>query len=315
MKRMFLIVMVFVSVILSYADEIKKPTLMILPSDNWCTQRYFTKSFDNQGTTVKASDYQRAFAEDMELPQVISKVGGVLTNMGYSLKDAEMEIKSLGVKQAEDDVILSKTSGASISETPLDILKRKMKSDIIIQLWWNITKDPAGKIVSFTLEAFDSYTNKRIATATGNSSPTSAAIPVALEEAVKANVKEFDKQLDDWYADQKKNGREIVLTVRCWDNWENDLETEFDGEELTDIIQAWMRDNTVKGSYNLSDGTETFAQFEQVKIPLKDKSGKAMDARAFATSLRKFLQKPPYNITSKVIIRGLGEAILILGEK
>lgn len=255
MKRIFLIVMFIVSVILSYADEIKKPTLMILPSDNWCTQRYFTKAFDNQGTTVKVSDYQRAFAEDMELPQVISKVGGVLTDMGYSLKDAEMEIKSLGIKQAEDDVISSKTSGASISETPLDILKRKVKSDIVIQLWWNITKDPAGKIVSFTLEAFDSYTNKRIATATGNSLPTPAAIPVALEEAVKANVKEFDKKLDNWYADQKKNGREIVLTVRCWDSWENDLETEFDGEELTDIIQSWLRGNTVKGSYNLSDGT------------------------------------------------------------
>ena len=76
-----------------------------------------------------------------------------------------------------------------------------------------------------------------------------------------------------------------------------------------------MRDNTVNGSFNLSDGTESFSQFEQVRIHLKDKNGKGMDARAFATALRKHLQKPPYNITSKVVIRGLGEAILILGEK
>lgn len=288
---------------------------MILPSDNWCNQRYFTQKFDNQGTTVSVPDYQRAFVEDIELPQVISKVGGVLTSMGYSLKDAEQEIKSLGVKQAEDNVLSSKTSGASIAETPLDILKRRMKSDIVIQLWWNITKDSSGKIVSFTLEAFDSYTNKRIATATGNSKPSTAAIPVVLETAVKDNIKEFDKQLDKWYADQKKNGREIALTVRCWDNWENDLETEYNGEELTDCIQQWMRDNTVKAAFNLSDGTESFAQFEQVRIPLKDDKGRAMDARAFATSLRKHLAKPPYNITSKVVVRGLGEAILILGEK
>lgn len=315
-KRTFisLIAFIFLS-ITGLADDVKKPTVMILPSDNWCTQRYFTQSFDNQGTTVKVSDYKRAFTEDMELPQVISKIGGVLTGMGYSLKDAEMEIKSLGVKQAEDDAMSSKTSGASIAETPLDVLKRRMKSDIVIQLWWNITKDPAGKIVSFTLEAFDAYTNKRIATATGNSKPTTAAIPVALETAVKDNIKDFDKQLDKWYADQKKNGREIVLTVRCWDNWENDLETEYNGDELTDVIQKWMRENTVNSSFNLSDGTESFAQFEQVRIPLKDKNGKAIDARSFATNLRKYLQKPPYNITSKVIIRGLGEAILILGEK
>ena len=288
---------------------------MILPSDNWCTQRYFTRSFDDQGSTVKVSDYQRAFTEDIELPQVISKVGGVLTSMGYSLKDAEMEIKSLGVKQAEDNVTSSKTSGASIAETPLDVLKRRMKSDIVIQIWWNITKDPAGKVVSFTLEAFDAYTNKRIATATGNSKPTNSAIPIALEEAIKANVKEFDKQLDRCYDDHKKNGREINLTVRCWDNWDNDLETEYGGEELTDVIQQWLRKNTVNGSFNLSDGTESFAQFEQVRIPLIDDKGRAMDARAFATALRKYLQKSPYNITSKVVVRGLGEAILILGEK
>lgn len=315
MKRILLVAISFVTALLSQADEIKKPTVMILPSDNWCTQRYFTQSFDNQGTNVKISDYQRAFTEDIELPQVISKVGAVLTKMGYSLKDAEMEIKSLGVKQAEDNALSSKTNGTSIAETPLDVLKRRMKSDIVIQLWWNITKDPAGKVVSFTLEAFDAYTNKRIATATGNSKPSAATISVALEEAVKANIKEFDKQLDKWYADQKKNGREIALTVRCWDNWDKDLETEFGGEELTDCIQKWMRENTVNSNFNLSDGTESFAQFEQVRIPLKDKNGNAMDARAFATALRKHLQKAPYNISSKVVIRGLGEAILILGEK
>lgn len=298
-----------------HADVAKKPTLMILPSDNWCTQRYFTQNFDNQGSTVKVPDYQRAFTEDIELPQVISKIGGVLTGMGYSLKDAEMEIKSLGVKQAEDNVLSSKSSGASIAETPLDILKRRMKSDIIIQLWWNITKDQGGRVVSFTLEAFDAYTNKRIATATGNSKPTADAIPVALENAVKENIKDFDKQLDTWYADQKKNGREITLTVRCWDSWDNDLETEYGDDELVDIIQQWMRDNTVNSSFNLSDGTETFAQFEQVRIPLFDQKGAAMDARAFATALRKYLQKQPYDITSKVVIRGLGEAIVILGEK
>lgn len=316
MKQLTFLISFLLTITLSaFSGEVKKPTLMVLPSDNWCTQRYFTQSFEDMGSMVKVPDYQRAFKEDLELPQVLSKVGAVLTGMGYSLKDAEMEIKSLNVKQAEDNAISSKTSGSNIAETPLDILKRRLKSDIVIQLWWNVTKEPEGKIVSFTLEAFDAYTNKRIATATGNSQPTSDAIPVALEKAVKSNLKDFDKQLDKWYSDQKKNGREIVLTVRCWDNWESDLETEFGGEELIDCIQKWMRENSVNGNFSLTDGTENFAQFEQIRIPLSDKNGNAMDARAFATSLRKYLQKSPYNISSKVIIRGLGEAILILGEK
>lgn len=121
--------------------------------------------------------------------------------------------------------------------------------------------------------------------------------------------------MKDWFMEQNRNGREITLNVCCWDNWDKDLEAVFDGQELTDCIQAWLQKHCVRGAFNLSDGTETFAQFEQVRIPLFDDRGMAMDARAFTTQLRKYLQQPPYNITSKVIIRGLGEATLILGEK
>lgn len=288
---------------------------MILPSDNWCNQRYFMTSFSNQGSTVKVPNYQQAFMEDIELPLVISKVGGVLTGLGYSLKDAEQEIKSIATKTAEDNVTFSKTSGAALNETPLDVLKRRVKSDIIIQIWWKLSRDSKGHSASFTLEAFDTYTNKRIATSTGTTKSSKEGIPVLLEQAVKENVKPFDEQMSRWYDEQKKNGREIVLTVRCWDNWENDLETEYEGNELTDCIQDWLAEHTVNAAYNLSDGTETFVQFEQVRIPLLDQRGRAMDARAFATELRKYLQKPPYNITSKVMMRGLGEAIIVLGEK
>lgn len=300
---------------LPVVSQTKKPTIMILPSDNWCTQRYFMTTFNNQGTNVKVPNYQQAFQEDTELGQVISKIGEVLTDLGYSLKDAEQEIKSLGIKQAEDNVTMSKTSGANLVESPLDILKRRIKSDIVIQVWWKLNRDASGNSASFTLEAFDAYTNKRIATSTGTTKPSAGSVPILLGKAVKDNIKPFDKQMDQWYSDQQTNGREISLTVRCWDSWENDLETEYDGDELTDCIQLWLQKNCVNGVFNLSDGTESFAQFEQVRIPLQDEKGKAMDARAFAAKLRKYLQLSPYNITSKVVIRGLGEAVLILGEK
>ena len=313
-NKVFLLFFVLILAI-SAKGQTKKPTIMILPSDNWCVQRYFMTTFNNQGTDVKVPNYQQAFQEDTELGQVISKVGGVLTELGYSLKDAEQEIKSLNIRQAEDNVTMSKTSGANLVESPLDILKRRIKSDIVIQIWWKLNREASGRSASFTLEAFDAYTNKRIATSTGTTKATKDAVPILLENAVKEHVKPFDKQMDEWFSDQQKNGREISLTIRCWDNWEKDLETEFGGEELTDCIQSWMQKNCVAGAFNLSDGTESFAQFEQVRIPLNDEKGKAMDARAFATKLRKYLQQEPYNITSKVIIRGLGEAILILGEK
>ena len=313
MKKLNLLATALLLVSLSTMAQ-KKPTIMILPSDHWCEMRYFMTTYDNQGTKVKTPNYQQAFIEDTEIGPVVSKIGQILTNMGYSLKDAEQEIKSINTKMAEDNVTMSKSSGASLVESPLDMLKRRIKCDILIQISWDLSRSAGGNATTFTLEAFDSYTNKRIATSTGNIQGQ-GSIPDLLSTAVQKNVKPFDKQMDSWFADQKKNGREINLTIRCWDSWDNDLETEYNGEELTDCIQSWLQKNCVNGAFNLSDGTESFAQFEQVRIPLEDEKGKAMDARAFATMLRKYLAKSPFNITSKVMQRGLGEAILVLGEK
>lgn len=313
MKRLSILLFLF-SCFWASAQE-KKPTLMILPSDSWCTQRYFTTNYDNQGLTVSVPDYQAAFREDLELRPVVSKVGELLTGYGYSLKDCEMELKAIAQRTAEDNMTMSKTSGASLVESPLDMLKRRTKSDIIIQVDWHVNRENSGKSITYTLEAFDSYTSKRIATSTGTGLPSSDPVPVLLEKAVKEHIVDFDKQMDMYYHDLVKNGREIILSVRCWDSWENDLETEFAGEELTDCIQDWMSDNTVEGVFNLTDASESFLQFEQVRIPFYDEKGRALDARAFATELRKYLRKEPFGIEAKVMVRGLGEAIVVLGEK
>ena len=293
----------------------KKPTLMLLPSDNWCTQRFFTQTFDNQGIKVRIPDYQRAFQEDIELKNVLAKVRELLISRGYSVKDCAQELNNIATKTAEDNVTMSKTSGASLTESPLDMLKRRTKADILIIVDWNVNKSQGSQSVTFILEAVDTYTSKNIASVSGTGPMSNNIIASQLEAAIENHINSFDSQMTMYYNDLEKKGREIVFTVRCWDSWDNDLETEYDGEELVDCIQNWMRKNTVNGSFNLSDGTENFAQFEQVRIPFFDANGNAMDARAFATMLRKYLAKEPYFITAKVMVRGLGEAIIVLGEK
>ena len=295
--------------------QAKKPTLMILPSDNWCTQRYFMTEFDNQGTKQSVPNYKQAFQEDTELGQVISKIGALMIDKGFPLKDAEQELKAIETRNAEDNMTTSKTSGSSISESPLDILKKRAKADIIIQIWWKVNKVDDQKSVSFILEAFDAYTSKRIASSTGNGSPSNEIIPVQLEKAILANIDPFAGQLQSHFDDMFTNGREIMLTIKIWDSWENDLETEFDGEELTDIIDDWMAKNTVSGRYNMTDATDNIIRFEQVRIPIYDDRERAIDARGFAKDLRKFLKVEPYLIESKLMTRGLGEAIIVLGEK
>lgn len=293
----------------------KKPTLMILPSDNWCNQRYFMSSFNDQGTMKKIPNYKQAFQEDTELGQVIAKLGAFMLNEGYTLKDAEQEIKKLEQVSAEDNVTASNNSGSDLSETPLDKLKKRAKSDIIIQLWWEVNTATGGNVIRYTLDAFDAYTGKRIASSTGNSKASDKFIPDLLLKAVKENFSLFNSQIDTYFNEMKKNGREVIVKIKTWKNWDKNLEEEYDGKELNEYITGWMKKNTLRGNFNTTDNSETYILFEQTRIPLVNESGEAMDARDFTKGLQKYLKAAPFNITSKLMTRGLGEAILVLGEK
>lgn len=296
--------------------QVKKPTLMILPSDNWCEQRYFMTVFDNQGTKQKVPNYKQAFQEDTELGQVISKIGSLMIDRGFPLKDAEQEIKAIEARNAEDNMTSSNASGAALDETPLDRLKNRAKSDIIMQIWWKVTKTDSGRVVSFTLEALDAYTSKRIASSTGNSLPnTKDIIPDLLLQAVSAHTEPFVNQLQSHFSDLMTNGREIKITVRKWNNWDKNLETEVNGDEIRNHIYDWIEKHAENGRFSEANSTETRIDYEQVRIPVFDERNRALDARQFTIGLQKYLKAAPFNIDAKLMTRGLGEAILVLGEK
>jgi hypothetical protein len=296
--------------------QAKKPTLMILPSDNWCEQRYFMTDFDNQGSKQKVPNYKQVFQEDTEIGQVISKLGSLMIDRGFPLKDAEQELKAIEARNAEDNMTTSTASGSAIAESPFDKLKNKAKADIIIQIWWKVNKTEQGKSVSFILEAFDAYTSKRIASSTGNGAANNTDIvPVLLQNAILAHIEPFAAQLQTHFDDLFNNGREILLTVKKWNSWDKNMETEIDGDEITDHVNQWLQKNTVKGKFSMADATENIIRCDQVRIPLFDANNNAMDARQFAKGLQKYLKAAPFNFEVKLMTRGLGEAILVLGEK
>jgi hypothetical protein len=316
-KNQFIVLtLILLSCTTSFFGQAKKPTLMILPSDNWCEQRFFMTEFDNQGTNQKVPNYKQVFQEDTEINQVISKIGALMIERGFPLKDAEQELKAIEARSAEDNMTASAKSSSSITESPLDKLKNKAKADIIIQIWWKINKTDQGNSVSFTLEAFDAFTSKRIASSTGIGAPNNTDIvPVLLQKAILTNIDPFVTQLQSHFDDMFSNGREIIITVKRWNSWDKNLETEVNGEEITDYINKWMQQNTLKGRFSMNDASENNIRFDQVRIPLFDANNSAVDARQFAKGLQKYLKASPFNFEVKLMTRGLGEAILVLGEK
>ncbi|MBP7358709.1 MAG: hypothetical protein KA955_05145 [Prevotella sp.] len=317
MKRMIFLVIGFLFMSIAVMAQAKKPRLMVVPSDIWCKEHGYIMKFNNQGTEEVIPDYNKAVSSNRDLMTVISKINILMADRGFPLQDLSQTVKSIQNTQAENSVLRTKTSGSKLLESPLDQLRRRAKADIILEIDWGVNETGPKRSITYNLRGLDAYTNTQIAGAEGTGTPSfSAELPVLLEEAVQNNMDNFSAQLQAHFDDMMTNGREVTIELQVPDNGKGlDFEKEYGGKELTEILDDWMAENTVQHRFNKSDATENRILFDQVRIPLYKTNGMAMDTEAFARQLRNFLAAAPYSITCKVVNRGLGNCLIIVGEK
>lgn len=319
-----LILFVITIICASVSGQAKKPTIMVVPSDAFCISKGYFTTVNLNGSEQKIPDFKKAMQEDSQIRLVITKMGSIMSDRGFPLKDLEQTLKSIETESAELAMMASKSSGAAISESPIDILRRTAKADIIMDLDYTIKRQGPSQIITFNLRGLDAYSNKQVAAAAGVGAPSSfATADLLLEEAVLSHMDAFNGQLSKHFEDMFTNGREVTVVVRVWAGAPVDLEEDFDVNGTTDMlsihIENWMAENTVSGRFSTSDATENVLKMEQVRIPMmyKSSSGKemAMDTRRFVSNLSRYLANAPFNIETKIYQRGLGECWLIIGEK
>lgn len=316
MKRMYYVcVLLFFS--LNLLGQAKKPELMVVPSLPWCNEKGYVFERTTELGSETFPDYKKALAQDKDLMNVISKIGILMADKGFPLKDLSTSIKNMEMMNTRNAMTLSKNSGAVLTETALDVLKRTAKCDIILEVDWSVNVLGPKKSVTYNLRGIDACTNMQVAGAQGTGQPSfSAEIPVLVEEAILVNMDNFTSQLQAHFDNLFENGREVSIDINVFDTEAGiDLETEYGENELIDVIEEWLEKHCVKGRFSKAEGSENFAMFNQVRIPMINENGKAIDTEDFVKELRKMLRKPPYNLVCKVIPHGLGRCQLIIGDK
>ena len=298
---------------LSLAEGMK-PSIMVVPTVVWCKNNNYYKETDYMGETIIEGDYRRAFDSDEQLNLVATKIGNMMSARGFNLRLMRSALSTLQNTAAENMVLQNK-SGEGVYETMTDQLRRVAHADIWIQVIWKVNKDGMKNSVTIDLTGVDAYTDEQIANCQGTGQPSySAELPVLVEEAITNNLDNFNEQLFATFREWEENGRKITVEISRFEGCEYDLESEFDDEELSSIIKKFMRKNTVNGQYTSDIITENIMQFSNVRIPLVDEEGDAVDAHSFGTKLQKMLRRR-YRIESKVMTRGLGHVKVILGSK
>ena len=298
-------------------SQAKKPKIMVVPAKDWCDQRGFLKTINNQGATEYISDWEMALVKSSELNSVITKMSAEMQKGAYGFLLENLQQTIDNIKQDRTEEALR----GNVSSNPIDEVRARAKADIEIHVYWKLeTQGPRKRIADFRLEGKDTYTGKTVATAQGSGNFASSIDYTEsdlLIEAVQSKMDIFKASLQVSFDDMFKNGREITMNVYKTDKWLEDFTTEkYGGDELQYLISDWMAQNTVQGRFGASTGSDTRILMSGVRIPMYDDKNQALDAKGFARTFKKYLVSigiPSDQINVDGV--GLGRVNIFIGPK
>lgn len=298
MSISFRILFVFCMAFVSCAhSQIQKPSVMVMPSKNWMTQKGYFQTIDNQGIEEQILDYQKALAQDKELSLVLNKLSAEFCKIGFDCKSFQTEYENYKQEQASD------------------IFAQFPEADLRVEINWSIeSQGPQKRVSNFSLLVYDSYTNKMIAMfdGSGSFSALNASTTDLLYEIYTSRTDEIERNILSYLENVYKNGQEISLRIYSKASFDGDLQSVFNGVSLSTIIIDWMAKNSVNGSYELQNETENRMFFGNIKRPALDENQKPITSYTWLNKLAAEL-KEKYNIPCKVEAKSKYNCSLVIG--
>ncbi|MBQ2540144.1 MAG: hypothetical protein II551_00690 [Paludibacteraceae bacterium] len=309
MKKITLLAATLVFATGMFAQAVQ-PSMMVFPSKAWCHDNGFEKTVVKEnGKEVRVQEYDKAFTDNRDLGPAVRTIGGMMQERGFQLIDLQQQLASQDLETALDNA-----DDYGVEVSAYDKLVEAAGPDIALHINYYTEEQGPRVTIFYDLTAFDAYTNKQVATTglVSHGPVMKAPLQNLLQTALLGSIDKFNAQLMQHFMEMKEKGREISVRINTRSGWEDGLETEINGKELTEIIEEWMQNNCVSGRAHQKSASETSMYYDSARIPLYDANGRAVQAKQWLKTLQKDLKK--MGVPSKIKTRGLGQAQLIIGE-
>lgn len=296
-----------------FAQQAQKPIIMVIPDKDWCVKMGYT---DAHGHV----DYKKARLND-EVRNVCVEMAAMMSDRGYDLQDFATALDQLGDEEAMDLIAVSKDD-AEIMEDEYDQLVRSVNCDIAVNI--SFTKKPVGprSQYEYIVKAVDAASAKQKSGFTGVSSVSNVSPSILLKEAVYSYMDKFCSDIQRTFDDIISNGREgdviFKIASSCPKNMESDVTLNGDTGTLAEVLDYWMNENALDGSYTSGAKSRVRCEFKQVRFPLLGKAkfgGKArglnMESFLQTNRLDSFLSQ--FGISCSFKPQGIGKCYVILG--
>ena len=284
--------------------EQAKPTIMVIPSDKLLQQYDALQVVTKNGANVYVRDYAKYLLDNPNNKVAISAIQNEFVQMQYPLTDLEQTLKSLSNKQAHN-------LADDVEQDAKTLLLQTASPDIIIELDYDFKTDPNfSKKLTYTLSAFDSYTNKAFSTKTNSCSGSD--FNELFSKSIHKEMKNILPEVNECFKDIVVHGREITVRFSVKKGLSFNLSSEsISGDTYSDWIMDYMDTHTKKGTYKLQNNTDYELYFTNVRISTLRPDGTQNSAYNWARELIKEMKKD-CGVKCSNKVQGLGDVHIML---
>ena len=318
MKRIVLTTLIVsVATIIMAQQKAQKPKVMVVPEEAFCVNSGMYKT---SSAGEKVADYTMAMRNENVL-DVINTFENLMAGYGFRLTNLQQTLDELKEEAALDNVLTAKDDGLVV-EDDLEKLSRVAGADITVKISPKISHYGPDLRLELRVSAIDCASKKALQ-AFGPITKTSAgSVSMLIKSAVTDNIESFALGLTNYYEDMQAHGREGTIIIKVADTCPLNLEStvKYNGEEgeLADLIELWLSEHAVNGSYTGSKTSRVGMKLDQVRFPLV---GKAAFGKTKALSMEDFVKTGltqllgSYGISVSTHAVGIGKVYMTLGGK
>lgn len=285
--------------------EQAKPTLMVIPSDQFLQRGGYLQTKQYNGKTVYIRDYAGFVLNNTTNKNVVRAIQNFFISQGYPLTDLEQSLKALNVQENMDDA-------DGIMKDAKTLLVETVRPDIILEFDYDLKNEKVSRtttkeMIDYSMAALDAFSNKSVASfvKTGIDGDFDAY----LEEQLPSDIPGFVGQIKDYFKDIIVNGRDITFRVMVEGNAAINLSDDYNdmGDTYADWIREWVKVNAKNGSAALNRNTNKEMFYTSVRITNNADDGTQFNAYDFANAFRKEFTKT-FQLKSVNTTQGLGDA-------
>lgn len=232
----------------------------------------------------EGEDLRTILESDVNKRIALTKIKEAFDTRGFTTVDFVAKLKS-----AKDNNIFTSENQTDIK----DQIVQMSGADIYVQAEVDINNSSSGNSVNLVLTAYEASTGNSLANKVGQSGRFYTEDYGKLtSKAVESVSEDFLNTIQTKFTDIVNNGKSINLDISFGQGSAQKMSSEIAPENLplSDQIEIWMEKNAYKNNYHIQGTTDLRMIFDDVRIPLKDQSGKNYTTNKFALEIFKFFR-------------------------